>query len=115
MQCFGTNICRRIRDTCWVESCLKHIIGDNSELAIVTDLRFPNEADAILSMGGKVIRLTRNPTDDRHVSETALDDYENISYVCDNVDMSVHEKGNDILGKLLEWGWIKTEIEQVGQ
>jgi hypothetical protein len=43
-----------------------------------SDVRFPNEADAIRSMGGIVIRITRpgvGPANG-HTSETALDDYE---------------------------------------
>lgn len=56
---------------------------------IITDVRFPNEAEAIRNAGGKVIRVNRitsgslrsdkNP----HISECALDDY-NFDYVIDN-------------------------------
>lgn len=47
---------------------------------LITDVRFPNEADAIKQRGGLLIRIYRNPDGpqsltDLHPSETALDDY----------------------------------------
>lgn len=44
---------------------------------VVTDVRFPNEADAIRNAGGYLVRVTRDLPDDgdRDISETALDDY----------------------------------------
>lgn len=44
---------------------------------VVTDVRFPNEADAIRDAGGVLIRLVRPSAGqgDAHPSETALDDY----------------------------------------
>lgn len=53
---------------------------------IITDVRFPNEADAILAKGGLVIRVNRNsyePVGTEHRSETALDDYTKFSAVMD--------------------------------
>lgn len=49
-------------------------------VSIISDVRFPNEADAIREAGGMVIRLecAAEPLDGRdsaHISETALDDY----------------------------------------
>lgn len=44
---------------------------------IITDVRFPNEAEAIKKRGGIVIRLERGvPSGIEHFSETALDDYD---------------------------------------
>ena len=67
---------------------------------IITDCRFPNEAQAIKDRGGIVIRVERKPfnraggmegnkqfseqiKEDTHPSETALDDYE-FDYVIEN-------------------------------
>lgn len=45
---------------------------------VVTDVRFPNEVDAVRDRGGKIIRVARPGlvSTDQHVSETALDDVE---------------------------------------
>jgi hypothetical protein len=44
----------------------------------ITDVRYPNEADAIKARGGFVVRVERPGTGpaNAHVSETALDDFE---------------------------------------
>lgn len=74
MQYFGTEVMRKMYGNIWVSNLMKRIIRDGSELAVVADLRFPNECDAILDAGGTVIRLTRNTLNDQHESELALDD-----------------------------------------
>ena len=55
---------------------------------IITDVRFPNEADAIKERGGILIRLTRTtPVAEevaKHESETALDNYNKFDYIIDN-------------------------------
>ena len=69
------------------------------DILFVTDVRFPNEADLIKELGGKMIRVTRRtevydtyPNGiDAHASETALDDYPDYDYVLDN------DKSRDIL------------------
>lgn len=52
---------------------------------LVTDVRFPNEAQAIKERGGLLVRINRGtPADNQHISETALDDYEGFDIVIDN-------------------------------
>lgn len=75
MQYFGSEVCRGLYQPVWVDSCIKKIQREQSELAIIADVRFPNEVKAIENAGGKVLRLTRNIYDDNHSSEVALDDY----------------------------------------
>lgn len=45
---------------------------------VITDVRYPNEADAIREAGGILVRIVRPGVDDgdTHASETALDGYE---------------------------------------
>ena len=88
MQFFGTDICRNIFEPIWVNSCINKIKKEQSELAIIPDVRFPNEAKAIEDAGGTVIRLTRTVFDDQHSSELALDDYPFTDYI-DNKDNSI--------------------------
>lgn len=61
---------------------------------IITDVRFPNEADAIKERGGKLIRLERvMETYSDHPSETSLDNYLKFDYTIFNnrtIDSLVH-------------------------
>ena len=110
LQHFGTDICRRLKSNVWVESCINRILQSGTELAIVPDVRFPNEAKAIKKAGGKVIRFTRSPHDDVHASETALQDYDGFDCVIDNANMSIDETNKAILLQLREWEWTKAKI-----
>jgi len=84
LQYFGTDICRGIWEPIWVNKCIKDIQREGTELAIVTDVRFPNEAEAIEKAGGITLRLTRQVFDDQHTSETALDNYSFKDYLDNN-------------------------------
>jgi hypothetical protein len=93
MQYFGTNIMRQMYGPIWVNYTINTIIDEQTELAIVSDARFPNEVLAIKEAGGKVVRLTRNKFKDDHNSETALDennyDWSNFDAVIDNSKASI--------------------------
>ena len=71
----------------WCLNCSKK---EDKPNWIITDVRFPNEVEAIENRGGIVIRIERTPRSygtefiiDEHPSETALDDH-NFDYVIDN-------------------------------
>jgi hypothetical protein len=69
----------------WVKKCFKTITDEKPHIAIITDVRYLNEAAAIKAVGGYVIRVSRwtkegfqyiaedRPAD--HPSEVELDDY----------------------------------------
>jgi hypothetical protein len=78
IQSVGTECVRDIlgQDT-WVNATLNNL--DSSERYVITDVRFPNEVDAIRHKMGKIIRIIRpgiKPSNN-HISDTALDDYYN--------------------------------------
>jgi len=73
MQYFGTNICRAIKSNVWVDHMMKRIKREKTNLAIIADIRFPNEVEAIREAGGKVVRLARSNHADSHTSECGLD------------------------------------------
>jgi hypothetical protein len=79
---------RKIYGSVWVNSTIKKITREQSELAIIADVRFPNEAKAIENAGGVVVRLTRKVSDDNHDSEVALDEYP-FKHFIDNKDGSL--------------------------
>ena len=52
---------------------------------IVTDVRFPNEVQAIKDRGGILIRVEREiSAEDTHFSETALDNYKDWDHIIEN-------------------------------
>lgn len=105
MQIVGTDIFRKLDPNVWVRSTISKIMKESPELAIVTDCRFPNEIEAIKNVGGKVLRLTRNPFNSDHISECILDkdkyDWSNFDFVIDNDKMSLYDQLVEIK-KLLE-------------
>ena len=90
LQYFGTDMCRRMWEPIWVNKCIKDIKREGTLLAIVTDVRFPNEVDIIEDNGGTTLRLTRQIFEDNHDSETALDDYNFTNYL-DNHGTSIEK------------------------
>lgn len=73
MQFFGTEVMRKIYSDIWVDNTINKIKSESTKLAIITDVRFPNEIDNILNNGGKVVKLDRNINNDIHSSEVLLD------------------------------------------
>lgn len=69
MQFFGTEIMRKIWGPVWINNTINKILREQSELSIITDVRFENELDAINSIGGNVIKLSRNKFKSTHASE----------------------------------------------
>ena len=100
MQVFGTDICRDMfHDDIWVDATFKRIEKDEVKIAIIADVRFPSEVNAIKSQEDhRVIRLDRKyDTSDAHPSETSLDDYDwrelgPNAFVLDNGDMNMKKK-----------------------
>lgn len=79
LQRMGTEAGREIHgQDCWVaiaERKIRAAIHEGKSV-VVTDVRFPNEAALIHSLGGRVYRVVRPGVGPRnaHVSETAIDD-----------------------------------------
>ena len=75
LQVVGTDFFRSIYKNVWVDSCLRQIKEDDSELALISDVRFENEILAIQNAGGFVVGLKRNPSKkkDKHPSETSIE------------------------------------------
>ena len=105
LQRLGTDAMRNhFHEDTWVLGCLNQLMQRKSY--IITDVRFPNEADAIKERGGYVIRVDRDTTgydiDRNHPSETGLDDYTDWDYIIKN-DGSLedfHYKIDCILDKI---------------
>lgn len=116
MQIFGTDVCRSLYPTVWTDLCVKRILSEQSGLSLVGDCRFLTEFEALKSVGGKIIRLTKGKCDDGHSSETDLNennfDWNNFDLVLDNRSMSIKEQSRAILEALHKWGWLEIDMEK---
>jgi hypothetical protein len=76
LQFFGTEYVRSVNEHYWVDFVLNQTAGE--PLALVTDVRFPNEASAIKGSGGWLIRVIRPGLSaaDTHASEIHIDTLE---------------------------------------
>lgn len=76
MQTLGTQWGRdTMSKDLWVDAAKAKISGMNASLIIVDDCRFPNEAEAIKSIGGKVVEIVTDTVKrevSNHVSELSL-------------------------------------------
>lgn len=110
LQWWGTDIRRAQKDSYWVDRLLDQVVpaleADTSVL--VTDVRFPNEADALLDIGGFVIRLDVSreiqaarlfqrdgveltPDKENHKSEISLDDYDKFTLRVNNDYLTIDQ------------------------
>lgn len=68
----------------WVNSVYSKILADRPRLALISDVRFPNEMAFVKALGGTTVKVSRRDADGNqfvdpsrpadHPSETALDD-----------------------------------------
>jgi hypothetical protein len=73
LQEYGMSI-RAIDPLFWVRAAMGRLVHDTRPV-VVTDVRFPNEVDAIRDKGGIIVRVTRpGANGDNHISERALND-----------------------------------------
>ena len=72
LQNYGVAI-REIEPDFWVRTAMRKAAED-SRPVVVTDVRFPNEVDAIRTRGGSLVRVIRDGANGNgHISETAID------------------------------------------
>ena len=80
LQAWGADFRRKFfGEDYWIQAMdadLQNLELEGFETAIITDVRYPNEADYIKGQGGTVVRVVRGTdSTDHHSSETAMDDY----------------------------------------
>jgi hypothetical protein len=77
LQRLGTEAGRQtLWDSIWIDAALTGLPEDAN--VVVTDCRFPNEAQAVKDRGGDVMRISRlgNGPANQHASELSLDDWD---------------------------------------
>lgn len=76
LQRFGSEVGRNLwGDDFWVNQAMAKIT--QYDKVVITDVRFPNEYEAIKNANGVIWRIEKpgNPAANRHESETALDEH----------------------------------------
>jgi len=109
LQWYGTDVARKADPDTWVKALNARISRENPEIAIVTDVRFPNEAAYIKQNGGFMVEVRRYKDgiqfidagrDPKHVSETALDGYEGWDYAIECQDGNLTDLKSKSIGVL---------------
>jgi hypothetical protein len=88
LQGWGTEFRRSIDQEYWTEQLRKTLKTAHlhCDVAVVTDVRFKNEAELVKELGGKLIRVHRpgNNSADLHPSEIEMDSYEGYDWSISN-------------------------------
>ncbi len=110
LQLLGTEGGREIiHPNIWVNSLFSEFKPDMKW--IITDVRFPNEADAVKNHGGLLLRIERpwvdykkGMSDQRfvHPSETALDNYDGFDHIINN-----NGTIEDLYNKVSSWRFLQ--------
>lgn len=83
LQSLGEAVRGQINENFWVHSMLATY--EDSDFWIVSDVRYKNEAEELLSRKAVLIRVNREGLEtDTHISETDLDNFEKFDFVLDN-------------------------------
>ena len=106
---FGTGIVRKIKNNAWSKYSMKKLTVEDPEIAVIPDVRFPNEVEAIQAEGGVVIRLSRDVFNSQAQPEMALDkdnfDWSKFNLVIDNENITIEKlcellKANDQMWRI---------------
>lgn len=111
LQRYGTEAHREIfGDDFWVREALDNQKVSDGTILVVTDMRFPNEIEAVLDRGGIAVKIRRKIADDKpilHPSEQTLPD-DQFDYFLDN-----NGTMNDLYVNYLQMmDWIKDNRPQ---
>lgn len=103
-----SDMMKKVNAKCWCDCLLRQIKSEQVPNAIISDIRYDFEVDAIKSIGGKVIYLTRSVSEDSHSSENGFVDYDmsNFDAIIDNKDLSMADKNNQLDRILQEFGYL---------
>jgi len=83
LQWWGADFRRHYKgESYWLDKMLRKMrsVAD-PEMLVITDVRYPNEADLVKKAGGIMLRVERETgLEDAHSSENLLDDFEGFDY-----------------------------------
>jgi len=88
LQAMGEGMRQAIYPDVWVRIVQERMLADRTKNYVITDLRYPNEAQMVRKLGGMLVRIDRpGIPQDNHISETAMDDFE--------YDDTIYNTGSD--------------------
>jgi hypothetical protein len=99
LQYVGTDIFRKMNHNVWLDSFFSKVESDDSEVALVSDVRFVNEVQGIQNKGGYVIGLERDIYNgkDNHSSESEVDEALSMcDTVIDNTKLTIPQQNEKI-------------------
>lgn len=103
MQKFG-DLTRLLDPNIWINLALEPV---KSDILIISDVRFKNEAEAIKNKNGLLVRINSNRAEkDNHISEIDLDNYNFELTVTNNIGVSLNElmvKAKDTAEYIKRW------------
>lgn len=109
MQFFGTEIMRKMYEPIWTQRTIKNIITEDSQISVISDCRFDNEAAALKEQGAKLVFLTRSiDPSDKHKSENGFDSFTDFDLIIDNKNLTLFETCAKLIEGIKDWGWIST-------
>lgn len=106
LQYWGTEVCRHgFHDDIWIAS-LENKMRKTKDNIVISDVRFPNEIQAIHNAGGKVIRIKRGPDPEWY------QDAANVNAGPTNLSWSISKQKISELGiHASETSWIGGKID----
>lgn len=96
LQWYGTDVARRHDPGTWIKILDSRFRSEKPQFAVVTDIRYPNEAEYIKQNGGYMVNVIRqnndgsqfisNDRDPNHPSEVSLNEYEGYDFIIEALD-----------------------------
>lgn len=120
LQAWGTDYRRKQDENYLIDRCRERIAQKASEgyqVIVVTDCRFPNEADMVKGLGGDLVLVARPglPNDDTHASETAMVGYDGYDYGIVN-DGTIQQLKIKVMGLCNQAGlYLRWDPEEAGK
>ena len=98
LQYFGSDICRKMYENIWFDACIRRIRKDKPELALISDVRFPNEIKGVQNEGGVVFGLPRDIVNGKDTHSSEQVDLSLCDYVLPegNIDTTTRALNNNI-------------------
>jgi len=101
LQKLGTEGCRNIfGQDIWIKRLKMELSKEENNNIIVSDIRFPNEAEAVKEMGGKLIKIIKSDlpiNKDSHISEQLIDKIESDMLIKNDFSMEEYYEHIDTL------------------